>query len=220
MKFKYFRNAMGVELGPGDRPFCKKNVVYVEPIRHDYKKLFPKAVLDKYVNGTAESIPFTENSFDFIFSSHVLEHCCDVIKVLKEFIRVLKPGGLVILILPHMDRMFDKGRIPSTLEKHINDYSIGITPNDYILPQSIHSDLYDDFLRISIEPYDHKWKKIALKKDSKFDPVWMVENNLVHFHCWTPLEIVKILEFLDLKVTFFLNKIPGRSDSFFVVAKK
>jgi predicted SAM-dependent methyltransferase len=50
-----------------------------------------------------EGIPLPDNSVDFIWTSHVIEHFdneeCE--GVLKEFYRVLKPGGISQNIVPH-----------------------------------------------------------------------------------------------------------------------
>ena len=45
-------------------------------------------------------IPFEENSFDVIICNHVLEHVDDYNKVMKEFFRVMKPGGWGIFQVP------------------------------------------------------------------------------------------------------------------------
>lgn len=45
-------------------------------------------------------IPFEDNTFDVVFCNHVLEHVQDDVKVLKEFYRVMKPGGWAILVSP------------------------------------------------------------------------------------------------------------------------
>lgn len=42
-------------------------------------------------------------SYDAVFSSHLLEHMPDTEKTLKEWWRVLKPEGYLILYLPHKD---------------------------------------------------------------------------------------------------------------------
>lgn len=42
-------------------------------------------------------------SVDYVFSSHMLEHCDDYITPLKEMWRVLKQGGYLLLYLPHKD---------------------------------------------------------------------------------------------------------------------
>ena len=46
------------------------------------------------------NIPFSDNSFDIIYSSNVLEHVVYLKELNEEIKRVLKPNGLVIHILP------------------------------------------------------------------------------------------------------------------------
>ncbi len=50
--------------------------------------------------GTGENIPFENNSFDIVYSSHVLEHVNDEQKVLSELNRVVKNDGTVIIGVP------------------------------------------------------------------------------------------------------------------------
>ena len=47
-----------------------------------------------------EQIPFENNYFDVIFSKSVLEHIANTDNVLKESLRVLKPNGLAIFLVP------------------------------------------------------------------------------------------------------------------------
>lgn len=46
---------------------------------------------------------FANNSMDFVFSSHLLEHITDYKAALAEWWRVIKTGGYLILYLPHKD---------------------------------------------------------------------------------------------------------------------
>jgi ubiquinone/menaquinone biosynthesis C-methylase UbiE len=46
------------------------------------------------VNGSAESIPFEDNTFDVIHACSVIEHVGDLEKTIKEISRVLKAGGV------------------------------------------------------------------------------------------------------------------------------
>ena len=64
-------------------------------------RVFP--ILD--YNGT--EIPFSDSSFDVVFSSHVLEHVLNVPALLKETRRVLKPGGYAVHAIPNSNwRLF------------------------------------------------------------------------------------------------------------------
>jgi len=46
------------------------------------------------------NLPFQDNSYDYIFCNHVLEHIPDDGKAMQELYRVLKPGGIAILQVP------------------------------------------------------------------------------------------------------------------------
>jgi SAM-dependent methyltransferase len=48
----------------------------------------------------AARLPFADGSFDFIFSSSVLEHIRDRAPVYREFRRCLRPGGVMVHITP------------------------------------------------------------------------------------------------------------------------
>lgn len=57
-----------------------------------------------------EGVP--DNSYDFLHSSHCLEHMEDVKVGLFNWIRVVKPGGHLIISVPDED-MYEKGEWPS-----------------------------------------------------------------------------------------------------------
>lgn len=52
------------------------------------------------MNASAEELPFDDNTFDLVFSSHVLEHIPNMNKAIEEIDRVLKPGGINFCIVP------------------------------------------------------------------------------------------------------------------------
>ena len=47
-------------------------------------------------------LPLAGNSFDSVFCSQVLEHVPDPHSVLGEFARILRPGGKLLLSVPHL----------------------------------------------------------------------------------------------------------------------
>ena len=50
------------------------------------------------VNCCAEELPFLDNSFDIVFSRLASHHFTDVTAVFSEMVRVLKPGGKLVMI--------------------------------------------------------------------------------------------------------------------------
>ena len=53
------------------------------------------------VNANGEDLPFSDNSFDLVYSTNVIEHVTDPKKVISESIRVLKPGGYLQFVIPN-----------------------------------------------------------------------------------------------------------------------
>jgi 2-polyprenyl-6-hydroxyphenyl methylase/3-demethylubiquinone-9 3-methyltransferase len=47
-----------------------------------------------YDTGIGEALPYRDGAFDVVFCCDVLEHVCDLPKVISEISRVLKPGGI------------------------------------------------------------------------------------------------------------------------------
>lgn len=60
------------------------------------------------------SVP--DNTFDFVFSSHCLEHLNDPAVGLANWLRVVKPGGYVVFSIPDED-LYEQGVFPSTFNR-------------------------------------------------------------------------------------------------------
>ncbi len=55
---------------------------------------------DKFVRCSILQTPFKDNSFDIIFSNHVLEHISDIKKAFIEMKRIGKPNCLFVFLVP------------------------------------------------------------------------------------------------------------------------
>jgi SAM-dependent methyltransferase len=65
-------------------------------------------------HGDAQYLRYLNDSaFDFVYSSHTLEHMVDAGIALGNWWRVLKPGGFLILYIPHRDFYEKKSTLPS-----------------------------------------------------------------------------------------------------------
>jgi SAM-dependent methyltransferase len=54
-----------------------------------------------------------DSSYDFVYSSHTLEHMVDPVVALRNWWRLVKPGGYLILYIPHRDLYEKKPKLPS-----------------------------------------------------------------------------------------------------------
>lgn len=65
----------------------------------------------------ATKIPVNSDHYDFVFSSHCLEHIPDYYAALQEWIRIIKPGGVLFLYLPSIECEYWR---PSNDRKHLH----------------------------------------------------------------------------------------------------
>lgn len=90
----------GLDIGPGGDPITN------HAIRVDLE--LPYSSVGQHpvqLGGDAsELIWFRDKIFDFVFSSHVLEDFVDTGRVLREWLRVIKGGGLLVLYCPDEQR--------------------------------------------------------------------------------------------------------------------
>lgn len=56
---------------------------------------------DGIILGVGETLPFPAGSFDFVFSNEVIEHVRSDAAYAAEMVRVLRPGGRILLFCPN-----------------------------------------------------------------------------------------------------------------------
>ncbi|HSG05918.1 MAG TPA: methyltransferase domain-containing protein [Nitrospiria bacterium] len=52
-------------------------------------------------SGTFEDLPLPAETYELVIMRHVFEHFHDPVRILKQLNKILRPGGLVIMILPN-----------------------------------------------------------------------------------------------------------------------
>lgn len=94
-----------------------------------------------------DRLPFKDNTWDFVVSSHVIQYFYDPIRALKEWLRVVKPGGYVFIIAPHKERTFEWNKPRTSLSEIVERHN---HPNPIVLDQHAHHCVWttQDFLDI------------------------------------------------------------------------
>jgi len=87
----------GLDLGFGGDPICSTAIAVDLPNKYTHLGHGPQ-----HLYGDATNLYwFKDAVMDYIYSSHLLEDFADTRSVVAEWVRVLKPGGNLILCLPH-----------------------------------------------------------------------------------------------------------------------
>ena len=80
---------------------CQVEGIDADPGSHGVGRFVKDLVSDiSMKQGFAEDLPYANESFDVVYSSHVLEHVNSESKSLKEMKRVLKDDGILIIGMP------------------------------------------------------------------------------------------------------------------------
>lgn len=62
---------------------------------------------EQVVCGAGENLPFPSSTFDLVLSHEVLEHVQDDRQAIREIVRLLRPGGRLVLFVPNRGYPFE-----------------------------------------------------------------------------------------------------------------
>lgn len=185
----------GVELGPGHEPFevpfPAVSVRYVDRWRaEENQELFPELrgadflEPDIVCDLSVERLSVLgDQSQDFVIASHVLEHLPEPLGILADIHRVLRPGGVALILLPDRRRTFDKKRVPTPLQHLVDEFEAGVTE-------------VDDAHVLEFLDNAHGASYTEIPSGSPDETAAFLEWHRlrsVHVHCWHEGEFVEVL---------------------------
>lgn len=137
-----------------------------------------------YPGYNGRRLPFEEGSVDTVYASHTLEHIPDPLEAIREWFRVLKVGGHLVLAVPHQYLYEKRTALPSrwngdhkrfyTPGKLLWEVETALTPNSYRLRKLMDD---DDSFDYSIPPTRHSGGsyQIELVVEKIKQPAWDLE---------------------------------------------
>lgn len=128
-------------------------------------------------------------AYDFVLSSHVLEHIANPILALAEWIRLLKDEGILVLLLPHKEGTFDHRRPVTTMQHLISDFEVGMAEDDLTHMPEIMA-LHD------LERDSAAGDREAFKNRSLLN----FENRCFHHHVFDTHLAVNLADHMGLKI--------------------
>ena len=134
-------NKFGVEIG-GPSP---ENIIYENAISMD-NVIFSKDTIwacheEEYnyyknkkgkviINDSVNIFLVNDETYDFCFASHCLEHIANPLKAIDEWLRIVKKNGYIIIIVPEKSCCFDHKRNYSKFSTLLSKYKNNVGEDD------------------------------------------------------------------------------------------
>lgn len=122
-------------------------------------------------------------TYDFVISSHMLEHSANPLQALAEWKRVTKRGGALMLVLPHKDGTFDHRRSVTTLSHLREDFERHVGEDDLTHLAEILR-LHD----LSLDPPAGTHEQFAARCQRNF------ENRGMHHHVFDTRLAIEVVD--------------------------
>lgn len=157
--------------------------------------------------GEASDLGFLSNgTYDFLLSSHCIEHLANPIQGLMEWVRVVKKGGVLVIVFPHKEGTFDHKRPVTSLAHLIDDYNNNTDEKDLTHLEEILA-LHDLNLDLPAGNID-EFKKRSLKN---------YENRCLHQHVFDPKLAIELIDYMNLEIVDVVISQPFNIE---IIAKK
>jgi SAM-dependent methyltransferase len=143
----------------------------------------------QYIIEATDLSEINSGKYDFILSSHMLEHTANPLKALVEWARVLKNDGIFVILLPHRDGTFDRHRPVTTLDHIIEDFECGIKEDDLThLPEILRlHDLSRDLDAGDLQSFKERSEK-------------NFENRCLHQHVFDTNLAIQVLDYQHFQI--------------------
>lgn len=207
VKINNYMRKSGVEIGgpssifPAIYDVCEtcdnvdfsSSTVWHGEIRGGAEYNYAGKYLGKVIIADATDLSAIANDYyEFVISSNNLEHIANPIKALKEFVRICKNQGTILIAVPMKDKTFDHNREYTSYAHVMKDYLDDIKEDDLShLPEIIERHDYDMDVECG-------GKENFIKRAEK-----NIENRCLHHHVFNEEILSDMFRFVKLDVMSF-----------------
>jgi hypothetical protein len=186
-----------------DNVIFSKNTVWSQ---HTDEYVYHQGKTGKVIINDAVNITnISDESYDFCFASHCLEHIANPIKAVKEWLRIVKQNGYVVLILPEKTQCFDHKRKYSLISTLVSQYEKNVGEDDLsTLPEILaNHDLSMDLPAGNLEQFTQR------SLDN-------YNNRCLHHYVYNPDLLKEITQYVGAE---FVHTVTYGLDIWFIMKK-
>ena len=218
----YFINKNGIEIGGPTSHFEPKGFLPIYQLINNLDNVnfssntiwegdltegnyfkFGNKIGKQFIREASDLSGIEDSQYDFLISSHNIEHLANPLRTIQEWKRVVKPNGYFLFILPNKEGTFDHQRPVTTFEHLLNDLENNTNESDethFNEVLQLH-DLSKDPGGLNVEDF----KARTLKN---------IENRCVHHHVFnldlleniakhSEIEIIALTKFSKIHLVLF-----------------
>ncbi|TAH06043.1 MAG: SAM-dependent methyltransferase [Sphingobacteriia bacterium] len=132
-----------------------------------------------------------DDEYEFVISSHCLEHIANPLKALQEWLRVIKPGGIILIVVPNKAYCFDHRRSYTSFQHILSDYESHTSEKDLTH--------LDEILKLHDLSMDLGSANLDFFKDRSINNF---ENRCLHHHVYNLETLKKMLHFFGVETLY------------------
>ncbi|MFC1767461.1 methyltransferase domain-containing protein [Candidatus Margulisiibacteriota bacterium] len=181
----------GIDIGGPSQIFKKGEILPIYPIVKsvDMCNIHPESQDIKYLCDAIDLKMISSEVYGFVLSSHTIEHIANPLKALKEWLRIIRERGMILLVVPNKCRTVDHRRPVTSLEHLVEDYEKNIGEDDEAHLQEV-LDLTDP--QYDFSPFDRQ----VFERLIRDNPI----KRGVHLHVYDKQLLINIFDYLGLQI--------------------
>ncbi len=186
----------GLEIGGPSRDFSKEGLIPIysrvgtlHTCNYLKANIWSNEAFD-YIHEASRLESIADATYDFLLASHILEHVANPLKALKEWQRVLRPGGSLLVLLPNKEHTFDHRRPYTPLAHLIADFEADTREDDLT-----HLEEILRFHDLEMDPPAGTLEEFRTRSLKNFD------NRALHHHVFDPKIIPDLFSYAGFRIT-------------------
>jgi SAM-dependent methyltransferase len=193
-----FRGKKGIEIGGPSGVFLDLLPIYsvidaIDNVNYSNNTIWKNQSTEqmaenyghKYICDATDLSIIPDASYDFLLSSHCLEHIANPLKAMGEWLRILKHGSYLLIIVPDKRYTFDHLRPITSFNHLLHDYEQNMGEDDLThLPETIR--LHDAKLDMLSKVCDVDWSS-------------NIETRRMHHHVFDERLLKQVADYCELE---------------------